>query len=288
MKLIIAILISCLSTFVLFPQENNINVLVFSKTQGFRHKSIPTGVEFLSNMANNNNWNIQFSEDSNCFSINNLSKYNVLVFLNTSGNIFSEEQKAALQYFFARGKGFVGIHSASNTEMQWDWFTEMIGATFKDHPKVQSATLLVNTNSHHPAINGLNNQEEFMDEWYNFLKPVGKHVTVLASLDENSYEGKKMNTKNHPISWYHIYDGGRVFYTGLGHTVDIYKDIRYYSHIEGAILWASGRKQEPPDCKKWTNLTSEDPYENWDVFIVAPHATVKGIDGIDQKRDGKN
>ena len=87
-----------------------------------------------------------------------------MVFLNTSGDIFSEEQKAALQNYFARGKGFVGIHSASNTEMQWDWFTEMIAATFKDHPKVQNATLLIDTNGNHPAINGLNKKEDFLDE----------------------------------------------------------------------------------------------------------------------------
>ena len=140
----------------------------------------------------------------------------------------------------ANGNGFVGIHSASNTEMEWTWFTDMIGATFKDHPKVQNATLHIDKSSDHPSINHLNDNEVFKDEWYNFLKPVAKHVNVLASLDEESYQGKKMNTKNHPITWYHHYDGGRVFYTGIGHTNEIYQDERFEKIIKGAILWAVG------------------------------------------------
>ena len=288
LKLTLLLCIAIFNTNISIAQEKALDILVFSKTGAFRHKSIPTGIEFLSNMANKNNWVIHFSEDSNDFNSINLSKYDVLVFLNTSGNIFSEEQKAALQNYFASGKGFVGIHAASDTEKQWDWFTEMVGATFKDHPKVQNAMLEINTNCNHPAINGLNSQEIFKDEWYNFLKPVGKHVTVLASLDETSYEGKKMNTKNHPISWYHIYDGGRVFFTGLGHTNEIYKDPRYYNHIEGGILWASGLKKEPQLSKKWTNLLSKDLHENWDVYIGAPHATVKDLEGVDPNINGKN
>ncbi|MDA9885789.1 ThuA domain-containing protein, partial [bacterium] len=78
------------------------------------------------------------------------------------------------------------------------------------------------------------------DEWYNYIKPVSKDVNVLASLDENSYQGKKMNTDNHPITWYHHYDGGRVFYTGMGHTDEIYKDTRFQKLIQGAIVWAIG------------------------------------------------
>lgn len=142
---------------------------------------------------------MHFSEDSNDFTLTNLSQYDVLVFLNTSGDIFSEDQKEALKNNFARGKGFVGIHAASVTEKNWEWFTEMIGAIFKDHPKVQSATLNINTERNHPAIKGFNKQEVFIDEWYNFMKPVGKHVSVLASLDEKTYDGKKMETDNRPF-----------------------------------------------------------------------------------------
>jgi type 1 glutamine amidotransferase len=287
-KAIFTLILICFNFAITHSQNEQLNVLVFSKTEAFRHKSIPTGIDFLSKMGASNNWKMYFSENSDDFTISNLLKFDVLVFLNTSGNVFSENQKTALQGYFAAGKGFVGIHAASDTEKEWNWFTEMIGATFKDHPKVQSATLQINTTNVHPAIVGMKVEEDFIDEWYNFLQPVGQHVSVLASLDEKSYEGKKMDTDNHPISWYHLYDGGRVFYTGLGHTPEIYNDPRYYKHIEGAIFWAANKHKEKPLSKKWANLLEGNPYKYWDKYIGAPHATVKGISNIDPKSDGKN
>ena len=228
---------------VVHSQQNTPSVLVFSKTGDFRHKSIPAGIKFMRELANKNNWKVDFSEDSNGFNNENLKQYNVLVFLNTSGDVFDENQKKALQKYIANGNGFVGVHLASGTETKWPWFTEMIGATFKDHPKVQNATLNINKTSNHPSIAHLKDIEVFKDEWYNFLNPVAKHVNVLASLDERSYQGKKMNTTNHPITWYHHYDGGRVFYTGLGHTEAIYNDVRFEKMIHGAVLCAAGLKK---------------------------------------------
>jgi type 1 glutamine amidotransferase len=239
-KTIICSLIIIFSSLALGLQEDKPKILVFTKTEGHRHKSIPTGIKLMSELAGKNNWNISFSEDSNDFTDENLKQYDVLVFLNTTGDLYDEGQKEALKTYMVKGNGFVGIHAASNTEMEWSWFTKMIGATFRDHPKVQKATLYIDKSSEHPAINHLKETEVFKDEWYNFIKPVGKYVNVLAYLDEDSYEGKKMNTKNHPITWYHNYDGGRVFYTGMGHTNEIYEDTRFEKLIQGAIRWALG------------------------------------------------
>ena len=175
-KAIFTLILICFNFAIIYSQNEQLNVLVFSKTEAFRHKAIPTGIDFLSKMGATNNWKMYFSENSDDFTISNLLKFDVLVFLNTSGNVFSENQKTALQGYFAAGKGFVGIHAASDTEKEWNWFTEMIGATFKDHPKVQSATLQINTTNVHPAIVGMKVEEDFIDEWYNFLQPVGQHV----------------------------------------------------------------------------------------------------------------
>lgn len=288
-KQLISIVLLAITYGVVHPQQNNPNVLVFSKTSGFRHKSIPAGIKFMSELSNKNNWKVDFSEDANDFTNENLQQYNVLVFLNTSGDIFDDNQKEVFQNYIAEGNGFVGIHAASNTEMEWSWFTKMVGATFKDHPKVQNATLHIDKTTEHPAINHLKDKEVFKDEWYNFFKPVAKHVNVLASLDESSYQGKKMNTENHPITWYHHYDGGRVFYTGLGHTNEVYDDIRFEKLIQGAISWAADLENiKEPSSKKWTNLFEGDSYKNWDVFIGAPHATVKGLDNVDPNSNGKN
>jgi type 1 glutamine amidotransferase len=289
LKAIICFVLVLLSLDVVHSQQSDPNILVFSKTEGHYHKSIPAGIDFMTDLAQKNSWNISFSKDSKDFTDENLKRYDVLVFLNTTGDLFDENQKKALKIYMANGNGFVGVHAASNTEMEWPWFTEMIGATFKDHPKVQNATLNINKSSEHPAINHLNETEVFKDEWYNFLKPVGKHVNVLASLDEDSYQGKKMNTKNHPITWYHHYDGGRVFYTGMGHTNESYSDIRFKKLLKGAILWAADVEQiKKPSPKTWTSLFEGDLNENWDVFIGAPHTTVKRLDNVNPKSNGKN
>lgn len=237
-KIIICFLLITVSSFVVKLKKDNPNILVFSKTEGFRHKSILTGINFMTELARKNNWSISFSEDSNDFEDENLKQFNAIVFLNTSGNLFNESQKMALKTYMANGNGFVGVHAASNTEMQWSWFTDMIGATFKDHPKVQKATLHIDTSSDHLAINHLKETEVFRDEWYNFLKPISNNINVLAYLDEDSYQGKKMDIKDHPITWFHHYGGGRVFYTGMGHTDEIYKDSRFQKLIQGAIVWA--------------------------------------------------
>lgn len=276
------------SSVVLFAQEKSLEIFVFSKTGSFRHKSIPKGKEFLTNMAKNNHWKITFSENSDDFTVKNLSNFDVIVFLNTTGDLFTQPQKDALQNYFAKRKGFVGIHAASDTEMEWEWFTEMIGATFKDHPKVQPAKLTIYKDANHPAVIHLKDVEIFTDEWYNFIKPVGKHVSVLATVDENSYNGKKMDTDFHPVSWSHIYDGGYVFYTVLGHTNEIYDDNRFYKHIEGGIFWAAQEKKESLLSENWIDLFGNDPIKYWDTFIGAPHKTVKELENVDPKSDGKN
>jgi type 1 glutamine amidotransferase len=289
LKKIVIIFLALFTVNCEFAQQKEPTIFVFSKTGAFRHKSIPAGVEFFNSLKKETNWKIDFSENGNDFTTENLKKYNVLVFLNTSGDIFDEYQKKAFQKYIANGKGFVGIHAASDTEKEWPWLAEMIGATFKDHPKVQNATVHFDKSTEHPAINHLNKKEVFKDEWYNFLKPVAKHVNILATVDESSYEGNQMNTNNHPITWFHHFDGGRIFYTGLGHTEESYADVRFQKMIKGAILWAADLAQiKKPSTKKWTNLFEGDPSKNWDVFIGAPHATVKGLENVDPKSDGKN
>lgn len=239
MKKIILTICILIVTFSELYAQKNINVAVFSKTAGFRHESIETGIAHFKKWAKTSNWDIVFSEETSFFSDENLAFTDVLVFLNTTGDILDESSKKAIKKYINKGGGFVGIHSASDTEYNWPWYYQMIGAQFKSHPKIQQATLHVNHTSKHPSIKHFNTTFKVVDEWYNFNAPVLSHVNVLMSLDEKSYEGGTMNNK-HPIAWYHFYDGGRVFYTGMGHTNDIFDNPLYEKHIIEAVNWASG------------------------------------------------
>ena len=216
-------------------------IMVFSKTNGFRHKSIEPGKAALKKMADAEKWSITFTEDSLAFSQDRLETVDAVVFLNTTGKILGDKEKKIFKDYIRNGGGFAGIHSATDTEKSWPWYVDLVGATFKSHPKTQKATIKV-VNKNHPATEPLQDRWTRTDEWYNFREPVRKHCIILAELDTDSYKGSEMNGY-HPISWYHHFEGGRSFYTGLGHTDESYTEEDFLNHIKGGILWAAGVKK---------------------------------------------
>jgi type 1 glutamine amidotransferase len=222
--------------------QSQFRALVFSKTKGFRHQSIPDGVMAIKQLASKHRFQVYTTEDEAEFTKEKLEKYDVIILMSTTGTIFNEEQKAAFQEFVRSGKGVVGIHSATDTEYDWKWYNDLIGAQFAYHPHQQTARLKV-VNRNHPSTYHLQENWLMTDEWYAF-KNFNKNVNVLVKLDETSYDvgqrnGESMGMVDHPISWYHVYDGGRVFYTGLGHTDEAFKDESFLTHILGGIWYAA-------------------------------------------------
>ena len=224
-------------------------VLLFTKTDGFHHESINEGVTAIKQLANRNSFSVDWHENAVIFNEKGLEKYNAVIFLNTTGNILNEEQQAAFEKFIQSGKGFVGIHSASDTEYDWAWYTKMVGMMFKIHPLQQTAYLKVE-DSNFPGMERFPKKLLWTDEWYEFSTPAkSTDLKFLVSIDENSYdpkakwgtnEGKEMGF--HPISWYHKYDGGRAFYTALGHIPLVYSDQTFLDHVYGGIYWAATGK----------------------------------------------
>jgi cytochrome c len=259
-------------------------ILVFSKTNGFHHSSIPNGKTAIQKLGKENDFDVDVTEDSLAFTEDNLKKYAAVIFLNTTGNILGYKQEAAFERFIQAGGGFVGIHSATDTEYDWIWYSKLVGANFVSHPKQQNAKILV-VDKNHPSTKHLPDTWERFDEWYNF-KNFNPDVHVLAKIDEKSYEGGNMGD-DHPMAWYHDYDGGRAFYTEFGHTEESYVDSNYLKHILGGIQYAIGenkkdyskvKTQFPPDPKSFTKTQLSmgeffEPTEmtilpNLDVLIV--------------------
>lgn len=210
-------------------------ILVFSKTTGFRHSSIEPGIKALKKLALENRFDLISTERSEYFTPDSLQKFDLVVFLNTTGDILNDNEQAAFEQYIQAGGGFVGVHSATDTEYDWPWYNKLVGAYFLSHPKVQEATLHVLDNSH-PATKMLDKKWIKTDEWYNF-KDMNPDIHVLISIDESSYSGGK-NGEHHPIAWYHEYDGGRAFYTAMGHTDESYKEPRFLAHLLGGIRYA--------------------------------------------------
>ena len=210
-------------------------VLVFSKTNGYRHASIPAGIEAIKIMGAANEFTVDATEDSLAFTDENLSKYKAVIFLSTTGNVLGEAQEKAMENFMKKGGGFVGVHAATDCEYDWPWYVKMVGASFLSHPEQQIAKLLVK-DKNHLSTKHLPDSWERKDEWYNF-KSMNPDVKVLISIDENSYTGGK-NGDTHPMAWYHLYDGGRAFYTELGHTEESFSEPFYLQHLLGGIQYA--------------------------------------------------
>ena len=232
LSLLLLSLISCSN-----KRGSTPRVLVFSKTAAFYHSSIPAGIKALQDLGAKNGFEVDTTTDANKFQEDSLKKYAALIFLSTTGNILNGNQENTLERYMQAGGGFVGIHAATDAEYDWGWYGRMIGAYFLSHPAQQEANLVINDKKH-PSTQGLPDTWRRKDEWYNF-KNISKDIKVLVSIDEKSYEGGK-NGDAHPMAWYHEFDGGRVFYTELGHTDESFVDPLYLNHILGGIKYAMG------------------------------------------------
>jgi type 1 glutamine amidotransferase len=210
-------------------------ILVFSKTAGYRHDSIPAGVEAFERLGLEHGFTVEATEGLHSFREDRLTRYDALVFLSTSGAVLDEEGRAALVEYMDGGGNWLGVHGASTTEYDWPYFGELVGAWFDRHPAIQPAVVTVEDGDH-PATAHLSSTWARTDEWYAFRRNPRADVRVLLSVDEAGYEGGTMGA-DHPIAWCREFGGGRSFYTALGHAEDAYKDATFQQHLLGALSW---------------------------------------------------
>jgi cytochrome c len=221
-------------------QDDKSRVLVFSKTKGYYHESIPSGIAAIQKLGAENGFDVDTTKDAGLFTGNTLKKYKAIIFLSTTGDVLDADQQAAFEQYIKSGGGFVGVHAAADTEYEWPWYNKLVGGYFKSHPNnpnVRKAVINV-INKDHASTQGLPENWERSDEWYNY-KDINPDLIVLAKLDEKSYEGGE-NGDEHPIIWYHQYDGGRAFYTGGGHTKETFADPVFVQHLLGGIRYSIG------------------------------------------------
>ncbi|MXV16088.1 ThuA domain-containing protein [Hufsiella ginkgonis] len=251
-------------------------VLVFSKTTGFRHGSIEAGKAALVKMGNEQGFLVDTTENADWFTEDSLKHYAAVIFLSTTGNALNGIQQAEFERYIQAGGGYVGVHAAADTEYDWPWYGKLAGGWFLSHPKQQEAVINV-VNGDNIATKHLPAAWKRFDEWYNY-KDLNPDVTVLLKLDEKSYEGGK-NGDNHPIAWFHAFDGGRAFYTGLGHTDASYQEPLFLAHLLGGIKYAIGgqplnyanaKTARAPDNNRFvkTTLTQGTLYEPTEIAVL--------------------
>lgn len=234
-------------------EEKEPRVLVFSKTTGYRHESIEPGKIALIELGKQNGFAVDTTEDASLFTEDNLKRYGAVVFLSTTQDVLNEIQQADFKRFIEAGGGFVGIHAAADTEYEWPWYGRLVGAYFKSHPQIQEASL---NKVRAFGPNTLPDKWVRTDEWYNY-KNISKNINVIYSLDESTYKGGE-NGENHPIAWYQEFEGGRSFYTGLGHTDESFSDPQFLDHLLQGIRYALGEDVKLNYDKVKTKRAIED------------------------------
>jgi type 1 glutamine amidotransferase len=228
------------------------SALVFSKTAAFRHDSIPAGVAAIQQLGAQHNFRVDATEDAAAFTDANLARYDVVVWLSTTGDVLTDAQQAAFERYIRAGGGYAGIHAASDTEYDWAWYGGLVGAYFRDHPglvnpQFQTATVKV-LGRGTAATRPLPRRWEREEEWYNFRTNPRDTVRVLAEVDERTYDPRGYSVpggspgmgRHHPISWCQSYDGGRAFYTAMGHKPEYYSEPLLLAHLLGGIRMAAG------------------------------------------------
>ena len=241
----------CLVIMLYFPplKAQQFKVVVFTKMAGWQHDSVNAGVAAFEKLSALHHFELTWYNDANKINDKNLQDIDVIVFLLTTGDVLNTNQQQAMERFIQAGKGFMGIHSAADTEYDWPWYMQLVGRNFVTHPDVQTAKLSV-IDRNFPGLSNMADTLLWTDEWYEYSKEHSPNLHYILSVDETSYrldaDWHKIKAKGmgdfHPVAWYQYYDGGRSFYTGLGHMSATYSSTLFLEHLYGGLYWAATGK----------------------------------------------
>ena len=292
-----------------FISAQDFKILVFHKTNGFRHSGAINGandmLEELGTNSNHDTWEVDNTNDSSVFTTENLSQYDVVVFNNTTGGgLLNDNQQAAMEQFIQDGNGYIGFHSATDTyrntneDSSWPWYNELVGAIVQSSPNHSANNLegTMNLLIDHPVTSHIGNIGDTWvhnEEWYYWERNGGQLSDDNIVLLEVQSTGNESFDTRRPITWLKEYDGGRSFYTALGHNGSTYESNETFrTMIEQAVLWVSNRlepseevieeeEEEEFDCatltSEWSDLLEND-LECWEIWMGVPH-TSTGLPG---------
>ncbi|MFD8011561.1 ThuA domain-containing protein [Streptomyces sp. NPDC058955] len=212
------------------------DVLVYTRTAGYRHESIPDGAAALAALAAGRGLTAEATEDPAAFTTAGLAGRALVVLLSTTGTVLTPEGRTALEAYLRGGGALLAVHAAANAEPDWPFYGELLGTRFAGHPPLQPGAVLVE-DADHPACAPLPARWEWTDEWYEYTShPRAAGVRVLLRADESAYRGGTLGD-DHPIAWCRTVDAGRFLFTALGHAPEAYRDPAFRAHLDGALTW---------------------------------------------------
>lgn len=228
------------------------SLLIYTAANGYVHQVTGPAAAALEEMGKKHNFTVTVSEDSTLFTPAILEKFDAVVFLNCSGDILDDTQQEAFKTYMMSGGGFIGIHGATTAENDWDWYGWMVGRYFTAHPQIQTAVIRV-AGPGHPSTWHLPERWIWTDEWYEFTPAMSEGLKVLLTVDESTYDASFTSGGNsytgmqpeHPVAWCQEWEGGRMFYTALGHLEGAWTDPFFLQHVYGGIWWVLQRDKMP-------------------------------------------
>lgn len=255
-----------------FTARRALSVLLFSRTTGFHHASIADAHAMFRALPPSEGIATTISEDPTIFTDEGLAGFDVVMFVSTTGEILNDAQQAALERYVRSGKGWVGVHSASDTEYAWPWYGRLVGAYFRSHPLLPVEVKVTTEDELHPSTAHLPTTFLFTDEIYNFDRNPRLDNHILLSIDEAGFifpnfpAGPSMGV-DHPVAWYKEFEGGRSFYTNLGHRPESWADARFRTHLLEGIRWAA----QP---NEWSRQIVSDVASNPMAMAITPGGDV--------------
>ncbi|GHJ91665.1 hypothetical protein SNE510_11840 [Streptomyces sp. NE5-10] len=212
------------------------DVLLYTRTAGYRHASITDGAAALAGLAAGRGLTAETTGDPAAFHGAGLDGRALVVLLSTTGTVLTPEGRTALEAYLRGGGALLAVHAAANAEPDWPFYGELLGTRFAGHPPLQPGAVLVE-DARHPAAAPLPPRWEWTDEWYEYTShPRAAGVHVLLRADESAYEGGTLGD-DHPIAWCRTVDRGRFLFTALGHAPEAYRDPAFLGHLDGALAW---------------------------------------------------
>ena len=282
MKKIILLYALIIGTFGVQAQKR---VLVFSLTKGFHHSSIKEGNQFFLELSKKEGFAVDTTTNPAKFNEENLKKYNAVVWLSTTGDVLNPVQQTAFERYIQAGGGYVGIHAASDTEYNWEWYNDLMGGYFASHPggKVSNVQKgkMITLDKTFPASAHFPETFEKTDEFYDFKSLKTDLLKFIVKVDEGSYQMGKMGDF-HPMAWYHEFDGGKAFYSNFGHTPETFSEPLITEHFWQGLKWAmaekldysKARSQQSPEESRFERTVLAANLNEPTELVVLPNGKV--------------
>ncbi|GAA4899730.1 hypothetical protein LX16_0706 [Stackebrandtia albiflava] len=218
-----------------------VRVLLYTGTQ-WPHPATEEAISFIEMTGRRHGFEVTTTGAASEFTVPRLAGYDVVMWLHNQGDTLNAEQRGAFEDWYRAGGGFVGVHAAAYAEPDWAYFDELLGARPRAGERDEPSAKTITVNVEHQSTRDMPAEwTEQEDQWYRFDRDPAENTgtEILATVAAETGDARR------PVAWCRDFDGGRTWYTALGHRVKSFEDGDYMRMLRGGVWWAAGLDAEP-------------------------------------------